>query len=106
MSEDYLRTCVEFWRIDTLRKHFNDLYQTTLRFDSTPADAVFNDGDLATLHKKDQNTTPVPRSKQFGDVIHMDIIFGHNVAIGNIHYGLMFTDRYSCMTYLYPLQNL
>lgn len=28
------------------------------------------------------------------------------MAIGNIHYGLMFTDRYSHMTYIYPLQNL
>jgi hypothetical protein len=36
----------------------------------------------------------------------MDIIFGPDVSLGNIHYGLLFTDRYSCMTYLYPLQNL
>jgi hypothetical protein len=95
-----------FRRIVALRKHFGDLYQNTLRFDSMPADAVLDDGNLATLHKKDQNTTPVPRSKKFGDVIHMDVIFGPDVAIGNICYGALFTDRYSHMTYLYPLQNL
>jgi len=36
----------------------------------------------------------------------MDIVFGPDIAVENIHYGLLFTDRYSRMTYLYPLQNL
>lgn len=36
----------------------------------------------------------------------MDILFGPEVAIGNIHYELLFTDRFRRMTYLYSLQNL
>jgi hypothetical protein len=36
----------------------------------------------------------------------MEILFGPDIAIGNIHYGILFTNWYSCMTYLYPLQNL
>jgi hypothetical protein len=36
----------------------------------------------------------------------MDIVFGPDISIGNIHYGLLFTDRYSRMTYIYPLKNL
>jgi hypothetical protein len=36
----------------------------------------------------------------------MDIIFGPEISIGNVHYGIIFTDRYSRMTYIYPLQNL
>jgi hypothetical protein len=36
----------------------------------------------------------------------MDIIFGPEIAISDIHYGLLFMDRYSRMTYLYPLHNL
>jgi hypothetical protein len=36
----------------------------------------------------------------------MDIIFGPEISIGNIHYGIIFTDRYSRMTYIYPLHNL
>jgi hypothetical protein len=58
------------------------------------------------MKKKDRNTTPVPRSLQFADIMHMDIVFGPDIAIGNVHYGLLFTDRFSRMTYLYPLQNL
>ena len=36
----------------------------------------------------------------------MDVVFGPDIAVGNINYGLLFTDLYSRMTYLYPLQNL
>jgi len=35
--------------------------------------------------------------------MHMDIVFGPEVAISNIHYALLFTDRFSRMTYIYPL---
>jgi hypothetical protein len=37
---------------------------------------------------------------------NMDIIFGPKISFGNIHYGLLFTDHFSRMTYLYPLRNL
>jgi len=82
------------------------LYQDTVQLDSTPRDAVLDRGDLATLRKTPRNTTPVPRPVSFGDVVHMDIVFGPEVALANVHYGLLFTDRFSRMTYLYPLQNL
>jgi hypothetical protein len=36
----------------------------------------------------------------------MDTIFGPEIALGNIHYGLLFMDCYSRINYLYPLQNL
>jgi hypothetical protein len=65
-----------------------------------------DEGDLSTIQKSSRNTTPVLRPAFFGDIIHMDIVFGPDVSIGNIHYGLLFTDRFSRMTYLYPLQNL
>jgi hypothetical protein len=95
-----------FRRIDTVKQYLKDLYCDTVGLDSTPADAVLDSGDLATLPKKARNTTPVPRPTSFGKVIHMDIVFGQEVSIGNVHYGLLFTDRYSRMNYIYPLQNL
>jgi hypothetical protein len=36
----------------------------------------------------------------------MDIVFGPDISIGNIRYGLLFSDRFIRMTYIYPLQNL
>jgi hypothetical protein len=105
-SEDYLRASVRFCRIDTMKKCFPTLYQYAINLDNMPADAVSDMGDLATLRKTARNTSPVPRPERFRDIIHMDIVFGPSISLGNVHYGLLFTDRYSRMTYIYPLQNL
>jgi len=104
MTEDYLRSCVGFRRIDTLRQQLKHLYQNTIKLDNMPPDAVHD--HFATLQKKDHNTTPVPRPLQFGDVIHLDIVFGPEVSVGNVHYALICVDCFSRMTYIYPLQNL
>jgi hypothetical protein len=102
VSEDFLRASMGFRRIDTVKKYMHELYRDTLSLVSTPADAVLASGDLATLHKKARNTTSVPRPTSFGNVIHMDIVFGPEVSVGNVHYGLQFTDHYSRMNYIYP----
>jgi len=106
MCEDQLRACVGFRRVDSMKKHLKQLYQPTFSLDSTPADAVLDQGCFATIRKKDRNTVPVPRPHQFGEVVHLDIVFGPEISIGNIHYGLLCVDRYSRMSYVYPLQNL
>jgi hypothetical protein len=105
-SEDLIRASVGFHCIDSIKKYLPELYQHTVKLDSTPADAVLDLGDTSTLCKSPRNTIPVSRPPKFGDVIHMDIVFGPDVSIGNIHFALLFTDRFSRMTYLYPLQNL
>jgi hypothetical protein len=106
MTEDFIRACVGFCRIDTLKNQFSNLYLNTIRFDKTPEVAVLDQGLLATMRKSDRNTTPVPRPSHFGEVMHMDIVFEPEISVGNIHYGLLFTDCYSRMTYGYPLHNL
>jgi hypothetical protein len=105
-TEDIIRASVGFCRIDTIKSHLKDLYQDTICLVSTPADAALDEGDLLTIQKTPRNTTPVTRPASFGEVIHMDIVFGPDISIGNIHYGLLFTDRFSRMTYIHPLQNL
>ncbi len=104
-SEDFLHASIGFCHIDTLKQHFHELYLDSAKFDHTPADAILDSGELASLWKKDRNTTPAPRPLHFGDIMHIDIVFGPEVSIGNIHYGLLFTDRFSRMTYIYPVQN-
>ena len=105
-SEDLLRASVGFRRVDSLKQYLPELYQHTIRLDSLPADAVLDEGNFASLRKKNRNTVPIKRPSAFGDVVHMDIVFGPEISVGNIHYGLLFSDRYSRMTYIYPLQNL
>jgi hypothetical protein len=106
MNEDYLRPSVGFHQVDTIKQNLPFLYQDTIKLDHTPADAVLDNGIFANMQKTNHNTTPVPRSSCFGETIHMDIVFGLEVAIGNVHYGLLFTDHFSQMNYIYPLQNL
>jgi hypothetical protein len=89
-----------------MKTHLYKSYKDTIKLDSLPPDATLDSGDFTTMKKTPRNTTPVPRPSAFGDVIHMDIVFGPDVALGNIHYALLFTDRFNRMTYLYPLQNL
>jgi hypothetical protein len=43
-----------------LWKYIKDLYCDSIKLDSTPEDAILDSGDLATMKKKDPNTTPVP----------------------------------------------
>jgi hypothetical protein len=71
MTQDYIKTCVGYRRIDTIKRQFSNLYQPTVQFDNTPADAVLTPGHLATLKKKPRNTVPVPRPFQFADVMHI-----------------------------------
>jgi hypothetical protein len=106
LTEDFIRSSVGYRRIDTIKRYLPQLYQNTIKIDSSPPDAVHDMGEFATLPKQPRNTAPVIRPTKFGDVIHMDIVFGPEVALGNVHYGLLFTDRHSRMTYMYPLQNL
>jgi len=101
LTEDYIRSSVGFRRIDTIKTHFRDLYQETVKIDTMPADAVLDKGDIATIRKSNRSTTPVSRPPNFGDVIHMDIVFGPDITIGNVHYGLLFMDRSTRMTYIY-----
>jgi len=105
-TEDFIRASVGFRRIDVMKSQLKSLYQHTISLDSFPPDAVLDAGDLATMKKTARNTKPVPCPSHFGAVIHMDIVFGPEVSVGNVHYALLMTDRFSRMTYLYPLQNL
>jgi hypothetical protein len=78
-TEDFIRASVGFRRIDTIKSHLSDLYQSTVSIDSLPPDAVLDPGDFSTMKKSARNTNPVPRPDNFGDVMHMDIVFGPKV---------------------------
>ncbi len=97
-TEDFLRFSVGFRRIDTMKTHLATFYQNTVALDSSPPDAIHDPGDLCNVRKSHRNTTPVCRPPSFGDINHMDIVFGPDIALSNVHYGLLFTDRFSRMT--------
>ncbi len=49
--EGYLHLSVGFRRIDSMKQHFQNLYQDTIKLDSMPADAVLDLGNYATMRK-------------------------------------------------------
>jgi len=104
--EDSIRSRVKFRRIDTIKAHLADLYQPTVSLKNLPEDAVLDVGHVTTLPKKPRTANPIPRPAAFLDVVHVDILFGPEVFLGNVHYGLSFSDRYSRMSCIYPLRNL
>jgi hypothetical protein len=59
MNEDYIKACVGYRRVDTMKRQFQNLYQPTVKLDNTPADAILPSGNVATLKKKPRNTVPV-----------------------------------------------
>jgi hypothetical protein len=105
-TEDLICASVSFQQIDAIKTYLIDIYQETVCLYSTPSDAVLDMVDLATTRKAPRNTRPVPCSHLFGNVMHMDIVFGPDISIGNIHYGLLFTDHTSRIPCIYPLHNL
>ena len=80
-TEDFLCSSVGFQRIDPIKSHLATLYQDTVMLDSLPPDAVLNPGDLCNTRKSRRNTTLVCRPQGFGDVIHMVIVFGPDIAL-------------------------
>ena len=62
-----------------IKTAFLGLISGKVKLDSTPADAVLDNGNFATLRKKARNTSPVPRSSYFGETIHMDIVSGPDI---------------------------
>jgi hypothetical protein len=84
-TEDFLRASVGFRRIDTMKANLQSLYKDTILLDTLPPDARLDDGGFANLRKSPRNITPVPRPLKFGEVMHMDIVFGPDISLGNIH---------------------
>jgi hypothetical protein len=76
MNEDFIRASVGFRSIDTMKKQFANLYQDTVKLDIMPADAILDQRCHATMQKEARNIVPVSRPLIFGDIIHMDIVFG------------------------------
>jgi len=69
-NEDYLRECVGFRRVDTLKKNLGYLYQPTISLENTPADAILDPGCYASMKKKDRSTTPAPSGVLWGCISH------------------------------------
>ena len=56
MDEDFICSSVGFRKIDTMKRHFSTLCQSTVKLNNTPPGTILDSGAIATLRKKARNT--------------------------------------------------
>eukprot|EP00957_Ditylum_brightwellii_P062604 4751607-Ditylum_brightwellii.AAC.1 len=60
----------------------NETTQQTLTINDLGRDPIRDPGEMATMPKKNGNTTPISKPSTFGEVAHFDIVYGPGTAIG------------------------
>ena len=103
-SIDQLRKGFGFRGVQNIIKELQET-STNFRISTTDRENIIDLGEIATIDapKRNNNTTTLPQS--LGDVVHMDIIFGSNTAIGGTKYALFLVDKATRNKFIYPLIN-
>ena len=63
-------------------------------------------GDVTNMKSARRNKTPIPRPRNFLDVVHCDLAYGDCATIGGVRYVLMIVDRATRYTWTYGLKSL
>ena len=73
---DELRRNIGFRNVHTLLRNFNQTTNGKTSISPLEPEPTINLGEVATIHQKRSNTTPVPMGESFGDTFHCNIGFG------------------------------
>lgn len=103
---DQLRRSFGFRNISKILPIIKATCKNNFHISTLDEEPIQDLGVTATVDKSKRNTTPIPLPEQFGDVIHMDIVFGSKSAINGIKYGLFLVDRATRYKTILPLKNL
>eukprot|EP00957_Ditylum_brightwellii_P040256 3046289-Ditylum_brightwellii.AAC.1 len=74
-SIETFQKAVGFCNVESVLKHMQTVSQPTLHITDTGKDPVRDPGEMATLPKSNRNTSPIPRTKHFGDIFHYNIVY-------------------------------
>ena len=80
--------------------------QPTFSISTKDREPVLDIGKEETMRKSQQNKQPLPLPSNFLDVVHIDIVFGVQTAIGGIFYKLFIVDRKTRSKFIYLLCSL
>jgi hypothetical protein len=106
MSRDAIHRAIGFQSTTTLLKHFHKLGDKSVSIQNLPRAENLDPGETASLHSARRNTTPLKSPQKYGDIWHMDIGYGPDMAIGGIKYTLLLVDKFSRYKFIYGLKNL
>ena len=80
--------------------------QPNFSISSKDSKLIVDLGQVATVDKFKRDTVPLDLPTSFGEVVHLDILFGAGVAHGGTKYTLYPVDRATRYKMIYPLTNL
>jgi len=105
------------YTIDQLKRNFgfrniqsilNEMKTTinNLHISTSDKEPITDLGEVTTINKPKRNTTPLDLPERFGDMIHMDILFGSGTSVGGYRYALFLVDRATRNKFVYPMRSL
>ena len=103
---DQLQRRLGFRNISNIIKQLQETSKPNFSISSKDLEPIIDLGVTSTVDKSKRQTTPVTLPTQFGDVVHMDILYGSATAHGQIKYALYLVDRATRYKAIYPLKDL
>ena len=103
---DQLQRRFGFRNVSNILPQIRATSQQNYSISTTDTEPIIDLVNTATIDKSPRNTTPLALPNNFGDVVHVDILYGANTAHGGVKYALYLVDRSTRYKSIYPLTNL
>ena len=103
---DQLQRRLGFRNVHHILKQLKQTSKPNFSISSTDLEPIMDLGSMSTVDKSNRNTTPINLPSKFGDVVHMDILYGSATAHGQIKYALYLIDRATRYKSIYPIKDL
>lgn len=95
-----------FRNIETILPQIQQTCQSNFFLSVKDKEKVLDLGEVATIHRSKRNTTALPLPQSFGDIMHIDIIYGTITAIEGYKYALFIVDRATRSRFILPMKVL
>ena len=103
---DQLKKGFGFRNIENILPQIKETTQSNFSLTTKDKEKILDLGETATISKTKRNTNPLPLPQSFGDVMHMDIIYGTVTAIEGYRYALFIVDRATRARFILPMKIL
>ena len=105
LTIDQMKKAFGFRNIESIIKEIRET-STNLHISTLEKEQVIDIGEAATIDRHKRNTKPLTLPTKLGDIVHMDVLYGSNTAIGGIKYALFLVDKATRNKFVYPIKNL
>ena len=105
-SIDQLRKSFGFRNIDTILPHIQKTSLPNYSISTKDREKILDLGETATISTSKSNKDSIPLPHSFGDVIHIDILYGTVTAHEGVRYSLFIVDRATRHRFILPMSNL